>query len=83
MAMANLNRISESFKLQVEVKKLTVRDVLVNFDHYRANLGDTGAFKTEEWKLGYVCALRDAGLLSQSVWGDLTDKIRLGNLKPE
>ncbi len=62
------------FKLDVSIKKLSTNDVILNLQEYAKILGFTGNLTNSIWYLGYACALRDAGIINYSTWGELTEK---------
>ncbi len=61
--------------LGIKIKRLTLSEVMTTFYKYGYLLGFTGNLKTREWYGGYVCALRDAEIISHETWNDLTDRI--------
>lgn len=61
--------------LGVEIKKITLSQVMTTFFKYVYVLGFTGHLKTREWYSGYACALRDVKIINHDTWNDLTDRI--------
>lgn len=59
----------------IEIKKFTLSQVMTAFYKYIQLMGFTGNLKTRAWYTGYVCALRDAKIISHDTWNDLTDRI--------
>ncbi len=62
-------------KLNIEIKKLSVDDVIKTLKEYITSLGFSLNLRNSAWYMGYACALRDAGIIDSNTWFDLTDKI--------
>jgi len=69
------------FKLPTMIKDtgfqpfLSTNQVLKNLKKYNQNHFPDMLSDTLPWKLGYVCALRDAGRISYKVWGELVTRL--------